>query len=264
MQDLRDGSTGNQRSAEKRYPKYTSEYFKRMEIALESRHDTRAKFSYVMKTIIPLKGERVLDLGCGTGHYLMELERAGCEGVGVDFSLEALKIARQLKKLKKGSFSLIRGDVEKLPFLSEYFDKVLLVDTIEHLKNPISSLREIRRTLKVGGKLIITTMPNNMEVIYLLIELLKKLKTIKRNFLDEIYHLSLYNPLTLARDLKTVGFLIEKIFTYRILGPVFDLMRAKRNDYLDNHILCNAKIGYILGHGILVKCTKTFFFYDRF
>lgn len=235
---------------------YSEAYFKDMKNALERRKDTQAKFKRVILTLMPKKEEKLLDLGCGTGHYLATLDFLGAKATGVDFSPEALKIAMQFKKFKKCSFSLIRGDVEKLPFRSEYFDKVLMIDTIEHLKNPIRSLREMHRTLKVNGELIITTMPNNMEVIYLLAELLKKLKILKQNFLDEIYHLSLYNPITLARDLKTVGFMIEKIFTYRILGPLFDLMRAKRNDYLDNHILCNTRIGYALGHGILVKCKK--------
>lgn len=244
------------------YPVYSEHYYREMEKALENKEDTQAKFQKVMLSVTPKRGETLLDVGCGTGHYLVSLALSGADAIGVDFSNEALKIAMHLGKKRRCSFSLVRCDAEKLPFRSEYFDKVLMVDTIEHLKNPINSLREIHRTLKVDGELIITTMPNNIEVVYVLTELLRRLRVLRNNFLDEKYHLKLFNPIELKRCLKRMGFFIEKVSMYRILAPLFHLMRTKRNNYLDNRVLCNSRTSYVLGHGILIKSKKVLTSYD--
>jgi ubiquinone/menaquinone biosynthesis C-methylase UbiE len=81
-------------------------------------------------------GERVLDLGCGTGGILREL-MPDCRCYGMDRSELGLRICRE-----RGSTSLTRGDLREIPFPSGSFDTVLMMDVIEHLEaGGSSSLR---------------------------------------------------------------------------------------------------------------------------
>lgn len=95
-------------------------------------------------------GMRVLDLGCGVGDYCAELERMGCEAVGVDRWLEA---ARR----KPSGHVLAKMDAAKLGFSSQSFDRVCCVNTIEHVREPEALLEEVRRVLKRGGIVVFTT-----------------------------------------------------------------------------------------------------------
>jgi SAM-dependent methyltransferase len=92
-------------------------------------------------------GKRVLDLGCGVGHYLQYFSETS---VGVDASLPSLEICR-----KKGVTAKF-GDLNKpLVFDSEEFDVVFCSHTLEHIESPISFLRECNRVLRRDGSIMI-------------------------------------------------------------------------------------------------------------
>lgn len=95
-------------------------------------------------------GMRVLDLGCGVGDYCAELERMGCEAVGVDRWLEPARLGPP-------SLVLARMDAARLGFSSQSFDRVCCVNTIEHVREPEALLGEARRVLKKGGRAVFTT-----------------------------------------------------------------------------------------------------------
>lgn len=97
-----------------------------------------------------------LDLGCGSGRFLLDLERRYKNVVGVDFSQGLLK------KTKDGGIentSLVQSDIEKLPFKDGSFDTVVCVRVIQHLKAPQqeAAIREMARVLKKGGRVILIT-----------------------------------------------------------------------------------------------------------
>ena len=102
-----------------------------------------------------------LDLGCG--HQLLppwrlEQERAlatkaSCL-VGLDYDYQSLSNHRTIKHL-------VRGDISRLPFLTETFDLVTSNMVFEHLSDPEGQLREIFRVLKPSGSLVFHT-PNSM------------------------------------------------------------------------------------------------------
>ncbi|MDH5771250.1 MAG: class I SAM-dependent methyltransferase [Candidatus Bathyarchaeota archaeon] len=102
----------------------------------------------------------LLDLGCGQGYLTRYFSKLGIEAVGVDISRKLVKDAK--KNVPSRSFLLADG--VKLPFREEVFKTVVLNDVLEHvpynLANPL--LNEIRRTLKVGGKLYISVMNRYM------------------------------------------------------------------------------------------------------
>lgn len=114
----------------------------------------------VMKLLHPKKGERILDVGCGTGRYLRPLVRKGTHATGIDFSRNMLEIAR-----KKAPHADIKEvDItKKFPFPSSTFDKVICSLVISHIKNIIPVLKEIKRVLKDDGFLILTTLHPNTD-----------------------------------------------------------------------------------------------------
>jgi ubiquinone/menaquinone biosynthesis C-methylase UbiE len=85
----------------------------------------------------------LLDLGCGTGGSFGLLRRFG-RVIGLDASPDALALARK----KHPDVPLVLGDAQKLPFASDRFDLVAVLDVLEHLPDDRQALREIRRVLK--------------------------------------------------------------------------------------------------------------------
>ncbi len=101
---------------------------------------------------IPNKG-RMLDVGCGGGGVLKLAEECGWQAEGVDFDPDAVANAR-----RKG-LSVREGSLEDQHYPENSFDLVLMSHVIEHVHDPLGTLREIHRVLRPGGTLAVTT-PN--------------------------------------------------------------------------------------------------------
>lgn len=84
-------------------------------------------------------GDRILDLGAGTGRFSRLAAEAG-EVVAADLSLDMLARARG-----KGPFALVRADARALPFREQTFDLVLLVMVLHQLADYPRALREVAR-----------------------------------------------------------------------------------------------------------------------
>jgi ubiquinone/menaquinone biosynthesis C-methylase UbiE len=120
-----------------------------------------AKINHLTVELLNIKPtDRVLDIGFGGGATIEEMVEKIDTGkiYGVDFSQVMVDTAkRKFKKLiQAGKVSIECGDVSKLPFEAKTFDKVCTVNTIYFWNDTSVSLREIRRVMKKGGKLIIS------------------------------------------------------------------------------------------------------------
>ncbi len=103
-------------------------------------------------------GSRLLEVGCGDGALCGVLHsRLGAAVTGVDTSDKGLALARQMFKQRgwAGDFRQVGGYDTGFPSAS--FDVVVCSDVIEHVDDPHAMLREIRRLLVPGGRLVITT-----------------------------------------------------------------------------------------------------------
>jgi 2-polyprenyl-3-methyl-5-hydroxy-6-metoxy-1,4-benzoquinol methylase len=99
-------------------------------------------------------GERVLDLGCGDGAFAAELVAAGGSVTMADVAEEALRRARG-RVPRADAVKLVEG--ADLPFDEDAFDVVWAGEVLEHLADVTGLLADVRRVLRWGGRLLVTT-----------------------------------------------------------------------------------------------------------
>jgi ubiquinone/menaquinone biosynthesis C-methylase UbiE len=119
--------------------------------------DVRRRRCLVREALAARAGERVLDVGCGPGFYVAELlADVGPNGsvVGVDPSAAMLAVAaRRCTGLGNATFR--EGEATSLPIDDESFDAAISVQVLEYVSDVASALREMRRVLRVGGRVVI-------------------------------------------------------------------------------------------------------------
>lgn len=96
------------------------------------------------------------DLGCGTGNVLEAMREKAKTVIGVDDSPRMLEMAKRRFGAEDESVSLRIGDLAHLPLADHEADFMSLNLVLHHISNPQHILREIRRTLKPGGLLVLT------------------------------------------------------------------------------------------------------------
>jgi SAM-dependent methyltransferase len=99
--------------------------------------------------------QRVLDVASGAGFGLQMLKQAGACPVGVDYDAGALADVRCVEHAAQ----LVHADATRLPFHPNSIDVVVSFETIEHVPDAEALVTEIRRVLKPGGRLVLST-PN--------------------------------------------------------------------------------------------------------
>ncbi len=94
---------------------------------------------------------KVLDVACGTGDMVCELQKQGCSVVGIDLSEKMLSIARQ----KAPAATCLIADAENLPFAEGEFDAVTCAFGVRNFVHLQKGLSEMLRVLKPGGCMVI-------------------------------------------------------------------------------------------------------------
>ena len=102
--------------------------------------------SVIEKLIPPLRGKKVLDVGCGKGRWTRRFREA--DVTGLDFSDEMLAAAR-----KSVDAGFIKGDAMKMPFADGEFDFVFSSLMISHMKDWRKAVKEMLRVTRGGGLL---------------------------------------------------------------------------------------------------------------
>jgi len=108
----------------------------------------------IYKLALPLAGEKVLDVGTGTGHFAFDLARRGLRVTGVDSSEAMLDVARA----KGRDATFVHADAADLPFADASFDLVLSVTTLEFVPAPQKALSEMWRVTRPGGRMVVAVL----------------------------------------------------------------------------------------------------------
>jgi len=109
-----------------------------------------ALLALVQKT----SSKHILEVGCGTGHWLAQLQPVARGVCGLDLSLAMLQQAHQ----RKEDIPVICGDASALPFADAIFDLIFCVNAFHHFAHPRRFIAEAQRVLRAGGALAIIGM----------------------------------------------------------------------------------------------------------
>jgi len=118
-----------------------------------------------LRFILPFlkKSDKILDMACGYGRVTFMLKKMGFYIEGIDISSNLIKEARKEAKKLKYNINFKIGDMRKLPYKNESFDKVLcLWSSFNHLlteNDQLMAINEIYRTLRFNGASVID-LPN--------------------------------------------------------------------------------------------------------
>jgi len=104
------------------------------------------------RTALALRpGERVLDVGAGTGVSTAELARSGAYAIGADLSVGMLRAGRATRR----TVPLVAGDALRLPFPDAAFDAVTISFALRNVVDTEAALHELARVTRKGGRLVV-------------------------------------------------------------------------------------------------------------
>jgi ubiquinone/menaquinone biosynthesis C-methylase UbiE len=188
---------------------------------------------------VPVGASRILDLGCGTGFFLAELEAKHPGSVGLDISHEMLKVSDEYVPDAR----LITGDAEKLPFQPGCFDTVFCKGSLHHTRDHVGFLTNCREVLGQDGVLIMSEPCNDNPIIRFARALLYK-KSAHFDEGDEGF-----SRKGIVGLCEAAGFEVTKVKKYGVLAYTF----AGFPDHL-------GILGYIPGNALI---TRAFIAIDR-
>lgn len=187
----------------------------------------------IKKFLKNYQGKKLLDIGCGTGSFTLEMKEFAEELYGIDISQKAIQLAKE-KGIKAFQMDI---DEENLPFENNFFDIIFCGEVLEHVFDSDHLLEEIYRVLKPTGVAVITT-PNLASYLNRFVLLFGfqpyltgtgfKYGTGKLLSKNPCPHLRLFTYESLKELLKLYGFNIKKSWGEGFPGLPFPLA------FLDN------------------------------
>ena len=107
----------------------------------------------------PKAGERILEVGPGTGYYTLDLaEWVGDEGTIEIFDIQQEMLDHAMRRAGERGFANVtatQGDAQALPYGDDAFDAAVLITVLGEIPDQEAALRELKRVLKPGGRLVV-------------------------------------------------------------------------------------------------------------
>jgi ubiquinone/menaquinone biosynthesis C-methylase UbiE len=106
-----------------------------------------------LKLAQPQPGEKILDVGIGTGYFAADYLQYKVNITGIDISEKMLDVARA-----RGLTNVFTGDAVSLDFPDEAFDLVMSITALEFIEEPEKAVSEMVRVCKKGGRVVVGTL----------------------------------------------------------------------------------------------------------
>ena len=116
-----------------------------------------------IENIVPIKGKRILDVGCGGGILADAMARSGAEVLGIDLSVKALRVA-QLHALEAQTQGVEYREISAEALANEQpgsFDVVTCMEMLEHVPDPSLVVEACAALVKPGGLVFFSTINRN-------------------------------------------------------------------------------------------------------
>lgn len=153
-------------------------------------------------------GHHILELGCGEGHFSAVLLAQGNRVTGVDNVPASPLLPEGLRYIQADLSATTPAGIPELHGLR--FDKVLLMDILEHLHDPLKVLAACAALVKPGGEVIVS-LPNIANIYIRLSLLMGHFDYTERGILDRT-HLHFYTRKSARHFIQSAGYRIEKEF----------------------------------------------------
>ncbi len=173
---------------------YPSGSFSTTAVGLLSKISLKIKEKQILKytKLDKSRKVRILDIGCGCGDFLVNLSHNRFEKFGIEINPDGFNAC------KNKSIKVYNQEIQDVDFEDNSFDVVTLWHVLEHFKDPVLVLKQVKRILSKNGVLIIAT-PNTDSLGF-------KFGNKFWFHLDSPRHLMLYNRKSITALLKQVGF----------------------------------------------------------
>ena len=117
---------------------------------------TRSRLREILE---PQPGERILEIGPGTGYYTLDLaDWVGPEGEVEVFDIQQEMLDHTIRRAREHgvwNVTATRGDAQELPYDDGSFDGVILITVLGEIPDQDAALREVKRVLRTSGRLIV-------------------------------------------------------------------------------------------------------------
>ena len=161
------------------------------------------------------KGDKILDIGAGTGRFVIPFAKKGYDAYGIDISEEMLQRAKN-KAGDLPNLHLEKANAKNMPFSDNYFEFVTAYRVLVHIPDYEDAVKEIYRVLKPGGFALVEF--NNK---YSLSGLGKLLRQLRKMFgVAEETDAKIVSRYRLSKSFLNAGFEIEKIYHQFFISEV--------------------------------------------
>jgi len=116
----------------------------------------RVEWELILDLLRPGAGEFILDAGCGTGVFTLDMLSCGARVVGLDLSLAMIRRARQ--KARNSRLQVISADLLNLPFPENTFHKAVSITALEFIPDGQEAVKELFRVTRKGGTVVVATL----------------------------------------------------------------------------------------------------------
>lgn len=189
---------------------YSGDYYQRAYVCHPKEIDRKIAGDYAdafALTDASKKGGSLLDFGSARGTFLGELRRRGYEPklslLGVDINADEIKMGEDL------GLPVRCLDVFRDPPPAETYDVVTAFSVLEHMQDPVGTLKALHRLLKPGGEILLTLPAGDCLIVWSAVLLSKLLGRAARGYTDNVFHeehLYYFTPSTLTRAFRAAGF----------------------------------------------------------